>query len=103
MTFNRVAFVAHPHKERAAELREQIGEHLLAAGLKIVEEDPDLVVSLGGDGTMLRAARIAHAADAPLLGVNLGTLGYLTDTDEDGAADALTAVLAGDFEIEERM
>jgi NAD+ kinase len=61
------------------------------------------VVSLGGDGTVLRAARLAHAADAPLLAVNLGTLGYLTEVDASEAGASLERILAGDFVIEDRM
>jgi len=52
---------------------------------------------------MLRAAQEAHRADALLLGVNLGTLGYLTEIDAHEAASALVDVVAGDFHVEERM
>jgi NAD+ kinase len=52
---------------------------------------------------MLRAAQVAHTADAPLLGVNTGRLGYLTEVDAGKELDALEAVLAGQFTIEDRM
>lgn len=72
-------------------------------GISVVEEDPELVISLGGDGTMLRAARIALESDALLLGVNLGSLGYLTETDASGAREVVDQVLAGRFEIDRRL
>ena len=63
----------------------------------------DLVVSLGGDGTMLRAMRIADGQRAPVLGVNLGKLGFLAEVDVPDLADALTAIDAHEFSIEPRL
>ena len=54
--------------------------------------DADLVVCLGGDGTMLRAVRLLDGAPVPLLGVNLGVLGYLTEIEPPALTDALGAV-----------
>lgn len=65
----------------------------------LVDERPlssaDLVVSLGGDGTMLRAVRLLEGASVPLLGVNLGVLGYLTEIDPPEVTDALGRFVAG--------
>lgn len=63
----------------------------------------DVVISLGGDGTMLRAAALAAPEDVPVLGVNLGELGYLTAVEPAGAKVALKRFLAGSYDIEERM
>jgi NAD+ kinase len=63
----------------------------------------DLVVSLGGDGTMLRAMRIADGQRAPVLGVNLGKLGFLAEVDVPDLPDALTAIDAHEFTIEPRL
>lgn len=67
----------------------------------------DLVVSLGGDGTMLRSVALLGGAPVPLLGVNLGRLGYLTEIEVDRVGDALAAFAAGPdaggWRIEERM
>lgn len=62
----------------------------------------DMVVALGGDGTMLRAARVLGLTGVPLLGVNLGSLGYLTDVPLEELSTALDAVLAGEYHLEPR-
>jgi NAD+ kinase len=103
MSIGRVALVVHSGKPAALEMEKELRELLTARGIETTEVDPELVVSLGGDGTMLKAGQIAHAGDAPLLGVNLGTLGYLTEVDAGAEKGALEAVLAGEYEIEERM
>ena len=63
----------------------------------------DVLLSLGGDGTMLRAVDLAAAEDVPVLGVNLGQLGYLTEVEPDGLRMALKRFLAGSYTLEERM
>ncbi len=68
-----------------------------------LEEEPvDLVVALGGDGTLLRAARLVAGRDVPLFGVNLGQLGFLTNTAEAELEVGLTRVLDGEAEIDRR-
>ena len=63
----------------------------------------DLVVSLGGDGTMLRAMRLADGHRAPVLGVNLGKLGFLAEVDVPDLPRALSAIDRKDFTIEPRL
>lgn len=63
----------------------------------------DLVVSLGGDGTMLRALRLADGHRAPVLGVNLGKLGFLAEVDVPDVPAALTAIDEREFTIEPRL
>ncbi len=63
----------------------------------------DLIVALGGDGTMLRAARAIGATGRPLLGINLGSLGYLTDIPVEDLIWALERVLAGEHVLEPRL
>ena len=63
----------------------------------------DLVLVLGGDGTILRAAEIVRGTPAPLLGVNLGHVGFLAESELDGLADTVDRLLAADYEIDERM
>ena len=66
-------------------------------------KEPDLAVSLGGDGTMLRAVNLAWAAEIPVLGVNLGRLGYLTEVEPSGLEIALDRFLSGHYALEDRM
>ncbi|MEO5330730.1 MAG: NAD(+)/NADH kinase [Magnetococcus sp. YQC-5] len=69
----------------------------------LVPEGQELVVVVGGDGTFIAAARAVEEADVPLLGINMGRLGFLTDTARDAMFDAMAQVLAGTYRIETRM
>jgi NAD+ kinase len=71
--------------------------------LSVIPEDTDLCIVLGGDGTLLQAARSIAYMDIPIIGVNLGQLGYLTEVEEADIDDALERILEGRYEIEERM
>jgi NAD+ kinase len=62
-----------------------------------------LALSLGGDGTLLRTARFLSGAAVPILGVNLGRLGFLTSCSAPEMKSALAAVVAGDYDVDERM
>ncbi len=64
---------------------------------------PDCALVFGGDGTMLVAARKFASDNVPILGINLGKFGFLTQATTDDAFEIMEKVLAGDFEIEERM
>lgn len=66
-------------------------------------EGLDLVVSLGGDGSILRAVELIGLAGVPIMGVDHGQLGYLTEVEPDQAADAVARFLAGEQAVEERM
>ena len=124
-TFNTVglwgdlsnAEVAAPARDLAAHLSargiETIGlaadgraaqiEGLEAAADASAAERVDLIVAIGGDGTLLRAARSVATADVPLLGVNLGRLGFLTDVRPEQMLQIIDAVLAGDFMADNRI
>lgn len=68
-----------------------------------IPERTECVIVLGGDGTILRAARCAADAGAPLIGVNLGTLGYLAEIGEGDLEEALDQLMRDDFTREKRM
>ena len=68
-----------------------------------IPDGTDCLIVLGGDGTLLRAARRLKNKGIPILGINLGHLGYLTEGDKDSAKDIIEQVLAGRYVIEERI
>jgi len=81
---------------------------VLGGPVSAVEEEAlpgavDLVVSLGGDGSLLHSARLVGGAGVPILGVNLGRLGFLAEVPPDGMIEAMEKVLEGQFQVEERM
>lgn len=86
-----VALVRHPDRQRAEALVEQVGSWLAARGHEVTEDvaGADLVVSIGGDGTMLRAVGEAARHGTPVLGINVGQLGYLTEVDPGAWESAL--------------
>jgi len=75
----------------------------LGVGPEGFAEGLDLVISLGGDGTMLHAVDLVYPAPVPILGVNVGQLGYLTEVERDELDESLPRLLAGDFAVSERM
>ncbi len=82
------------------------GDRPDAVGVPVVDDgfadDIDLVLSIGGDGTFLRAAHRVRDAGVPLLGINLGRLGFLTEVDPDRVDDSLHRIVAGAWTIRER-
>ena len=69
-----------------------------------IPEETDCILVLGGDGTMLQAVRETHSRRRiPLLGINLGRLGYLTEVEPDGLEAALEQLLSGEYDLESRM
>jgi len=67
------------------------------------EVAPDMVLAVGGDGTMLGAVQNAVNWDVPVLGFNLGTLGFLTEAEPDDLAEVVKRLVTRDFEVEERL
>lgn len=117
--FPRIALVAKPGGSNAVETLGAVADFLLARGhsvrldtaagsvlprrdvevgpLERLVRDADLVIVVGGDGTLLHAARTAADAGVPLLGINLGRLGFLTDISPDELTTALDPILAGEY------
>ena len=88
-----------------------IADYLSARGCEVriiadgseAEEEADALIVLGGDGTVLRAARKIFQRSIPLIGINLGSLGYLAEIGKDAVLPALERLLADDYSVEERM
>ncbi len=70
---------------------------------ELVPEDTEAILTLGGDGTFIHAAKDLVELGLPVMGVNYGTLGYLTEVDVDGFEDVLKSILKGDYHVEDRM
>jgi NAD+ kinase len=107
---NRVALVVHPGRDAAVAAAADITAFLTAEGVEVCEVEDgdapspaDLVVSVGGDGTFLRAAHTASLLEVPVLGLKVGRMGFLTEAAPGDAAPLLRAVLAGTARIEERL
>ncbi len=118
-----VLVTAHTGRENALRSARLMAERLTAAGIAVrtlagefsspgAEEVPacaeaasgtELVIVLGGDGTLLRAAELSRPAGVPLIGVNLGHVGFLAEAEPDGLADLVDRVVARDYLVEERM
>lgn len=123
---NRSALlVTHTGRRHSTEHARTVAIDLIAAGFDVrvvAEERADLdlaglrpvdgplaavgveiVLALGGDGTLLRAAELARPAGAPLLGINLGKVGFLAEAEIDDLDQAVAAVAAGRYTVDERL
>ncbi len=70
--------------------------------LENIGEQCDLIIAVGGDGTFLSAARSSSLYDVPIIGINLGRVGFLVDVSPSTMCDSLTAILSGDYDAETR-
>jgi NAD+ kinase len=119
---SRAAVVANPRRQGVDAILHRLTAYLAGQGWRTaidpairdrlgLDADPldwdsleaDLVITLGGDGTLLRAARALAGRPVPVFGINMGGLGFLTATSAAGAWDGLDAVLAGRAPLERRM
>lgn len=116
MTIKRIGFAYNPTSEAAVELRERAAGWCAVRGIdhwaaqagdfeSLVDQLPssDALVVLGGDGTFLRAARAVIQVDVPLLGINLGKVGFLSKAEAGDLEAVLGHLTAGEFTIGERM
>ncbi|RME06030.1 MAG: NAD(+)/NADH kinase [Anaerolineae bacterium] len=116
-TFTRIAVAAHPQIPQAYEQARQIAAFLEARGCQatynfldaqplraqLEGEAVELLIALGGDGTMLRAGRLCAPHHIPILGINMGKFGFLMEINLPAWQRALERVLQGDFWLEKRM
>ncbi len=114
--FEHIVIATHPNipkaSEKAAQMAAFLGDRdiltthgsLYDESLRsIVKEKSDLLIALGGDGTMLRAGHLCAPHHVPILGINIGKLGFLIEFKHDEWEQALSRVLAGDYWLENRM
>ena len=105
----RVGFVVKHGSGAAEDIARELSPRLRSEGIEVLEDENafdknlDLLVVLGGDGTFLRAAALGAPHGIPVLGVNLGSLGFLTAFSRDEAEQITRAALRGELPIEERM
>jgi NAD+ kinase len=97
----RVAVVSHGRPGTLGDALSRLQESAEAAGVEVVEGagEADLILALGGDGTMLRALRSTFGRPTPVFGVRYGRVGFLTSAESDQLEAALERVFAGDFRV----
>ena len=101
-TVGRAAVVTHGKPDQIGDAVERLARCAEHAGVELVGEDPsaaDVVVVLGGDGTMLRALRASLGSRTPVFGVNFGRVGFLTSADGSELETAVARVFRGEFKV----
>ena len=118
--FKTVGLVARYDKKAALKLAEELAEHLAKEGLKVYLEDSlvakisapqaemvslakmqtDFIITIGGDGTILRTCITVPKPEPPLLTVNMGERGFLTEVEPKNALEAVDKILKGDYRVE---
>ena len=111
-----VLLVTHPHRVEAATAAKELNTLLTAKNIKVFStlttldipeykqnESVDLAVVLGGDGTMLRAAQLFRGRNVPILGINLGHVGFLAEIERPALSEIAQAISDNSFTVEERM
>jgi NAD+ kinase len=117
--FKSVGLVARYDKKQALKLAEELAEYLRNEGLEVYMEDTlagkvnfpaktvplesmktEFVITIGGDGTILRTCLALPSPEPPILAVNMGVRGFLTEVEPKGARGAVERTLKGDFKIE---
>jgi NAD+ kinase len=78
-------------------------ESILELGKDVQESDLELAVVLGGDGTILKAAELVRASQTPLLGINLGHVGFLAESEKNEISSTMARVVAKDYLVKERL
>ena len=115
-SINSVLLVTHPVRPEAIRTANELTELLLAKQIKVFstiqtngaalyseKDQVDIAVVLGGDGTMLRAAELCRGKSTPILGINLGHVGFLAEIERPSLVEIVEAIASGSFYVEERM
>jgi NAD+ kinase len=97
---SRIAVFTHGHPERLGDALERAEANARSRGVDVVPAaEADLVIALGGDGTMLRALRATLDTETPVFGINYGRVGFLTSADGEELEQALERVLKGEYRV----
>ncbi len=113
----RVAVLFHPKKNKVNNAAEQVSQFLIQYGVtslvtptdnselpqRLAEGEFDMVITLGGDGTMLRAGHLTAPYAVPLLGINLGRFGFLMQLGQEDWQSYFPRLLTGEYQVEKRM
>ena len=115
-SINSVLLVTHPVRPEAIRTANELTQLLLAKQIKVFstiqtngaalyseKDQVDIAVVLGGDGTMLRAAELCRGKSTPILGINLGHVGFLAEIERPSLVEVVEAIASGSFYVEERM
>jgi len=117
--FKSAGIVARYDKEKALQLAEELSEHLNSKGIKVLIEDTlankikvqaeavplkemktDFIITIGGDGTILRTCLNSPKPEPPILGINMGVRGFLTEVEPNDAHTAVDRIIKGAFRLE---
>lgn len=116
----RIGLVVHTHRDDALAFAGRAAAYLTQSGAVVLAEDslaeklpgvgafsreqaaPEVIVSLGGDGTLLRGVQYAITWGVPLLGINMGRVGFLSEIEPEAMTEALDALLSGTYALEHR-
>jgi len=122
-TERRVLMLLHPKRESALTTALEIARGLSSAGISVEHhlssdgsgvpeiarysgrpiKEFELILVLGGDGTMLRSAEMSYGSSIPILGINIGHMGFLAEVERPSNAEVVRAIISRDFVFEERM
>lgn len=109
---NKIGIFSTHHKDPqgklSAEVHKELKEHFPQMDIKEIQSKEevrglDLLLVLGGDGTLLSAARLSYGLEVPLLGVNIGTMGFMTGTDLENLKEAIIKINGGKYTVDDRM
>ncbi len=107
ISFRNIVIVGKHDEPRVTGPLKSLSEYLTKAGAALLSseaiEDADLVIAIGGDGTMLYASRLARESGTPILGINRGRLGFLADVTPDEMITSVENVLQGNFTTDSRL
>jgi len=119
-----IGIISNNEKQKALEIARTVYDHFTEKSIKVLLPDEDqlpakyllpsvnsdvfsdqseAIISVGGDGTFLRASKYSFKNEVPVLGINVGTLGFLTEVDTANISEAMDSLIEGSYHIEKRM